>query len=265
MDLSALTPQPLPDPDTREFWDFLAKGELGVCRCQDCGLWMHPPLERCRACNGAVQVEPVTGLGTVYSYIVVRQPLVPGRVPPYVVATVELQEQPGLHLVAVLNAAPDLVRIGARVQATVVPLPGGAFLVPEFDLVNDSAAGGQMAGTKFLVFSNATDGRDAEFNAWYDDVHVAEVCAVPGITGAQRYDLVEFAPEVPAGIEAPAPPPPAHRYLAVYDVEGAPGQVFDEFFGRMADGRLALSDSLDMSTVQLSFWSPRTAAPGSQA
>lgn len=114
-----------------------------------------------------------------------------------------------------------------------------------------------MAETKFLVLSNAVDGRDEEFNAWYDDVHAPDVCAVPGVVSAQRYDLVEFTPEVPEGIEAEAPPPPAHRYLAVYDLDGSPADVFAEFFARMADGRMSLSDTLDMATVQMSFWTTR--------
>jgi uncharacterized OB-fold protein len=136
-DLAALTPQPLPDPDTQAFWDSLGEGTLGICRCQDCELWMHPPLERCRACAGPVLIEPVSGVGAVFSYIVVRQPTVPGRVPPYVVATIELAEQEGLHLIAVVDAAPDRVRVGAAARARVVPLPGGELQVPEFDLVED--------------------------------------------------------------------------------------------------------------------------------
>jgi uncharacterized OB-fold protein len=133
-DVAALTPQPLPDPDTYDFWQSLSKGELGICRCQECSLWMHPPLGRCRSCNGKVSIEPVSGVGTVVSFIVVRQPTVPGRMPPYVVATVELQEQRGLHLVAILNAEPDRVDVGANVRASVVPLAGGDFQVPEFSL-----------------------------------------------------------------------------------------------------------------------------------
>jgi uncharacterized OB-fold protein len=136
-DLAALTPQPLPDPDTQAFWDSLQAGTFGICRCQQCGLWMHPPLERCRACAGPVVVAPVSGAGTVFSFIVVRQGTVPGRLPPYVVATVELAEQPGLHLIAVVDADPARMRVGASVHARVVPLPGGEFCVPEFELLAD--------------------------------------------------------------------------------------------------------------------------------
>ena len=47
----------------------------------------------------------------------------------------------------------------------------------------------------FLVFSNATAGQDAEFNQWYDSVHVPDVLDVPGVESAQRYDLAPM--EVP--------------------------------------------------------------------
>ena len=56
--------------------------------------------------------EEVSGDGTIFSYIVVRQALVPGRVPPYVVGLVELVEQPGLRINAVIDADPADVRIG---------------------------------------------------------------------------------------------------------------------------------------------------------
>jgi hypothetical protein len=43
-----------------------------------------------------------------------------------------------------------------------------------------------------LVFSNPADGRDADYNAWYDDHHVPEVLDhVPGYVAAQRYRCSE--------------------------------------------------------------------------
>jgi len=50
IDWSAMPPpQPSPDVDTAPFWAATAAGQLAICRCQDCGLWLQPPLERCRA------------------------------------------------------------------------------------------------------------------------------------------------------------------------------------------------------------------------
>ena len=66
-----------------------------MCRCQECGLWLQPPLERCRQCAGPTAFEPIAGTGSIYSFIVQRQPAVPGYLDqiPYVVALVELDEQ----------------------------------------------------------------------------------------------------------------------------------------------------------------------------
>ena len=69
------------------------------------------PLHRRPRCTSRTSADE----GAVYSYIVVRQALVPGRVPPYVVALIELAEQPGLRINAVLDADPADVRIGQRV------------------------------------------------------------------------------------------------------------------------------------------------------
>ena len=59
----------------------------------------------------------------------------------------------------------------------------------------------------FLVFSNPVEGRDGEFNEWYDTVHVPEVLAIPGILSAQRFDLEEppTAPTPPGGAVPPLP------------------------------------------------------------
>jgi len=131
----AYPPQPAPDADTKSFWEAAARGELAICRCQSCGLWMQPPLERCRACAGETAFERVAGTGVVYSYIVQRQPAVAGYLDktPYVVALVELDEQPGLRLPALLAGAdPAGVTCGMRVEAQFTDLPGGDYKVPVF-------------------------------------------------------------------------------------------------------------------------------------
>jgi len=37
-----------------------------------------------------------------------------------------------------------------------------------------------------VVFSNPVEGRDAEFNDWYDNVRIPELLAVPGMLSAKR-------------------------------------------------------------------------------
>lgn len=127
-----LPPIPLPDPDSAPFWDALKDGKLMLCRCDDTGKWIHPPLERSRFTGGPVHFEEVSGDGTIFSYIVVRQPVVPGRNPPYVIGVVELAEQPGLRISAIIAADPADVRIGQAVMMRIVDLGESGYRVAEF-------------------------------------------------------------------------------------------------------------------------------------
>lgn len=130
-----IPPQPLPDPDTEGFWQATARGELAICRCQDCRRWQHPPVERCRQCGGPTAFEPVSGEGSVFSFIVANRASVPGfaELVPYPVALVELDEQEGLRVVSRLaDIDPHAVEIGMRVRAEIVDLPGGDYRVAVF-------------------------------------------------------------------------------------------------------------------------------------
>ena len=112
-----------------------------------------------------------------------------------------------------------------------------------------------MADDLFLVFSNPVSGREDEFNEWYDHQHLGDVLAVPGVAAARRYDLVPAA--LPEAEGVPAPPPPAHSFLAVYELDGDPDDVLAEFLRRVGSGEMALSDSLDLSSIALSAWRAR--------
>lgn len=92
-----------------------------------------------------------------------------------------------------------------------------------------------------LVTSNAHDGRDDDYNEWYDGTHLADVCALPGVTSGRRYAAIPQSPN--------APPT---RYLAAYEIETEdPTAVLAEMMRRGQAGEMALSDSLDMNSVQL--------------
>ena len=53
-------PVPVPDPDTEPYWAGLKNGKLTLCRCDDTGKWIHPPLERSRFTGGPVHFEQVS-------------------------------------------------------------------------------------------------------------------------------------------------------------------------------------------------------------
>lgn len=83
-----------------------------------------------------------------------------------------------------------------------------------------------------LVSAGAVDDQDEAFNSWYDDVHLADVLAVPGFVRAQRFEAV---PSVHGES-------PAHRYLAVYELET------DDLAGALQALRTA-AKQMDLSPV----------------
>ncbi|MGH7899765.1 MAG: OB-fold domain-containing protein [Candidatus Binatia bacterium] len=113
------TELPLPrlTPESSWFWTAGATGRLVILRCRGCRRWIHPPSPLCPACRSTdVSPEPVAGRGTLFTFTVNHQPFLDAIPPPYVVAIVELDEQPGLQLTTrIVGCAPTDVRIGMRV------------------------------------------------------------------------------------------------------------------------------------------------------
>lgn len=100
-----------------EFWRSGADGTLRVLRCGTCRTWVHPPQPVCPGCLGrAVAFEPTSGRGRVYSFTVNEHPWNPTVPLPYVIAVVELDEQPGLRITSnVVGCDADEVVIGMPV------------------------------------------------------------------------------------------------------------------------------------------------------
>jgi uncharacterized OB-fold protein len=109
----------------RFFWHGGADGELRFQRCQACGYYVHPPLPRCPECHSDDLVpEAVSGRATLATYTVNHQPWMPGPDLPYVVAIVEIDEQPSVRLTTnLVNCPLDRIRIGMPVQVTFEPHP----------------------------------------------------------------------------------------------------------------------------------------------
>jgi uncharacterized OB-fold protein len=109
---------PLVTEHNRHFWTGGAEGELRMLRCRACRHWIHPPTPICPACLARdVAPEVLSGRGRVATFTVNHQPWVPGFDPPYLVAIVELDEQPGLRLTTnLVNCAIEDARIGMPVR-----------------------------------------------------------------------------------------------------------------------------------------------------
>jgi uncharacterized OB-fold protein len=111
-------PLPLPDLDTRPFWDGCREGELLLPRCRACGETRWPPGPMCPSCRSfETEWARASGRGAVYSWVVVTHPVHPVLADqvPYVVGLVELEE--GVRLVAnVTGCAPAEVTADMPVE-----------------------------------------------------------------------------------------------------------------------------------------------------
>jgi uncharacterized OB-fold protein len=86
--------RPKPTPETQHFWDGTQTGELRLQRCDACAHTYFPPRPFCPACGSRkVSIFKASGKATLYSYVIHHRP-VPGFIPPYAIAVVELEEGP---------------------------------------------------------------------------------------------------------------------------------------------------------------------------
>ncbi|GAA0936714.1 hypothetical protein [Actinocorallia libanotica] len=84
-------------------------------------------------------------------------------------------------------------------------------------------------GIFYVASHPASPEREAEFNTWYEKVHMPEVCALPGFVSARRY----------------APLKAGDPYVALYEIEGADlDAVVNGMFEFAAGGGFTLSDSV---------------------
>jgi uncharacterized OB-fold protein len=133
-------PRPAPDPLTDFFWRGLAEGKLLILRCRHCGHYVHHPRPICDRCQETdLAPEQVSGRGSVYAVTVVHQafhPYYSDRVP-YVVAVVDLVEEPGLRMTSnIVDADPAAIKIGQPVELTIREVAPNFFL-PLFRLTSN--------------------------------------------------------------------------------------------------------------------------------
>ena len=73
----------------------------------------------------------------------------------------------------------------------------------------------------YVVFGTpASPAADGEFNEWYNDQHIPDVLALPGVVSAQRYKVRQLDRE--------AGKPAKFGYMTVYEIEGDPNEVMDK-------------------------------------
>ena len=111
-----------------------------------------------------------------------------------------------------------------------------------------------------VVLSNAKPGQDDEFNRWYSHVHVLDtINKLDGFLSAQRFEQASL----------PDAPPCPYRYLAIYEIEEDQldtayaqfrwqRQERTEALEAGRDPVIPVSDTIDLSTFVVGFFSPLT-------
>jgi uncharacterized protein len=108
-----------PDGITGPFWEAAASHRLVCQRCVGCATRRLPPTSHCHRCRSAsYEWVELPGTGIVYSFTVTRHAFVPylRDCVPYTIVLVELDEAPGVRLIAQAVApGVDDIRIGDAV------------------------------------------------------------------------------------------------------------------------------------------------------
>ena len=107
--------EPRPTPETQEFWDGCAAGELRLQRCRPCDAHYFPPRPFCPDClSDDVTWEAVSGRGTLHTYVINHRPA-PGFEGPYAIAVVQLEEGPRMM--------SNIVGVDQTPEALVLDMP----------------------------------------------------------------------------------------------------------------------------------------------
>jgi hypothetical protein len=106
-----------------------------------------------------------------------------------------------------------------------------------------------MAKYTFVVLSNpTTPGQEAEYNEWYNKIHIPDVLNVPGFVAAQRFTLADA--QLGDGSHA-------HRYLALYEIETDDAKgALKELQKRVGTADMVMSDGIDMKGISAGLFKP---------
>lgn len=102
-----------------------------------------------------------------------------------------------------------------------------------------------MARFRLVVLASPIPGREQECARWYQETHLPEMVALPGILSAQRY---ERAADLREGSET-------YPYLTIYEIETDDVQsVVAHISEKAAAGGFDISDSLDREGTYAVFY-----------
>lgn len=110
-------PLPLPDADSKPFWESCRKHAMALQQCVDCTRFRYPPRPLCPYCHSTnAEWKAVSGQGRVYVTLTMCRSYAPAwdTDVPYNIALINLDEHVRMWS-NVIGFLPDDVKIGDRV------------------------------------------------------------------------------------------------------------------------------------------------------
>ena len=103
-----------------------------------------------------------------------------------------------------------------------------------------------MPRYKMLVLSRPVEGREDEFNEWYQHTHLKQIVAIPGFVSAQRFKMA-------SNMRGES----AWPYAAIYEIETDDIEAARrEMETRAMDERIARCAAFDYDSVYASIYEP---------
>jgi hypothetical protein len=93
-----------------------------------------------------------------------------------------------------------------------------------------------------IVYTSPADGREDDYNSWYDNTHLSEFSALPGVINGRRFQI--------AGDGKP-------RYAAIYELSDHPDKVMAAMNAGIKAGTLHMTDALDVTAIEMVTLVPR--------
>jgi uncharacterized OB-fold protein len=133
-------PTPVMGLYDRPMWASIASRRMALQKCSHCGLVRYPPGPICARClSEEAEWTPLSGKGTILSWVVFHKHYLPAYPPPYNVVAVRLDEGP-VMMSNLVGATPSGSWRGQRVAMQYEETDGGPIL-PRFALTRLSSGG----------------------------------------------------------------------------------------------------------------------------
>lgn len=99
----------------------------------------------------------------------------------------------------------------------------------------------------YVALSDPVDGREEEYNDWYQNRHIPDILDVPGFVSARRFGAVD------AGDGAPQ----RRRHMVIYEIEADdPATVLAALRARRGTDRLIMSEAFDAKSLFAQVYAP---------